>query len=53
MRQNVNFLREIEEDGRIYPNEFDDEIGKLEDFATLMKDVLLHPLLTEGTHFYF
>ena len=41
-------MTEIVEDGRIYPNEFDDEIAKLEDFKVLMADVLLHPMFTEG-----
>ena len=53
LKKNVNMLREIEDDGRVYPNEFDDEIRKLEDFKALMDDVLLHQLFIEGSKFFF
>jgi hypothetical protein len=53
LKKNANILKEIEDDGRIYPNEFDDEIGKLENFETLMADVLVHPMLTKCNYFLF
>ena len=51
LRRNVNVVKETIEDGRIYPNEFDDELANLKDYQKLMDDVLSHPLLTDGRYF--